>query len=31
VMCVVGMRASRSGTEQDGGNLGEVCSWNEGF
>lgn len=29
--CAVGMRSSRSGTEQDGGTLGEVYSLNEGF
>jgi hypothetical protein len=31
VKCAVGMKGSRSGTERDGGTLGEECSWNEGF
>lgn len=29
--CTVGVRVSRSGTEQDGGTVGEMYSWNEGF
>jgi hypothetical protein len=31
VKCTVGMRDFTSGTEYDGGTLGEVYSWNEGF
>jgi hypothetical protein len=27
----VGMKASRSGTEQDVGTQVEMCSWDEGF
>jgi len=31
VKCAIGMMGSRPGTEQDGGILGKVCIWTEGY